>query len=60
MSGCYGNDPEDRAREKELNEYLDRTYGDDDTDKDDEPDDLDFIEAVREKERDDKMEAEYE
>ncbi len=60
MSGCFGNDPEDRAREKELNEYLDRTYGDDDTDKDDEPDDLDFIEAVREKERDDKMEAEYE
>jgi len=60
LSGCFGNDPEDRAREKELNEYLDRTYGDDDTDKDDEPDDLDFIEAVREKERDDKMEAEYE
>ena len=59
MSGCFGNDPEDRAREKELNEYLDRTYGDDDTDED-EPDDLDFIEAVREKERDDKMEAEYE
>jgi len=57
LSGCFENDPEDRAREKELNEYLDRTYGGDD---DDEPDDLDFIEAVREKERDDKMEAEYE
>jgi len=61
MSGCFGNDPEDRAREKELNEYLERTYGGDDEDEeDDEPDDFDFIEAVREKERDDKMEADYE
>ena len=22
MSGCFGNDPEDRAREAELNRYL--------------------------------------
>ena len=27
MSGCYGNNPEDRAREAELNRYLDKTYG---------------------------------
>ena len=23
MAGCYGNDPEDKARERELNRYLD-------------------------------------
>lgn len=28
MAGCFGNDPEDRARERELNNYLDATYGD--------------------------------
>lgn len=27
MTGCYGNHPEDRARERELNDYLDKTYG---------------------------------
>ena len=27
MSGCYGNNLEDRAREAELNRYLDKTYG---------------------------------
>ena len=26
LSGIYGNNPEDRAREAELNRYLDKTY----------------------------------
>ena len=37
MSGCFGNDPEDRARERELDRYLAEAYGDDD-EEDDEPD----------------------
>ena len=27
MAGIYGNHPEDRAREKELEDYLDFMYG---------------------------------
>jgi hypothetical protein len=31
MAGCYGNDPEDRAREQELFRYLDEEDEDDDS-----------------------------
>lgn len=34
MAGCYGNDQEDQARERELNRYLDKTYGDDQPEQD--------------------------
>lgn len=36
MSGCFGNDPEDRAREKELDRYTDSL---DESKTDDEADD---------------------
>lgn len=29
MAGCFGNNPEDRARERDLNAYLDKTYAKD-------------------------------
>jgi len=38
MSGCFGNDPEDRARERELDRYLASTE-DEDEDEEDDPED---------------------
>jgi hypothetical protein len=35
MSGCYGNDPEDRARERELNRYLEDRFGSDEPKRED-------------------------
>ena len=38
MSGCFGNDPEDRAREKELDDYLNSLDWSDDDDEEAEDD----------------------
>lgn len=34
MAGCFGNHPEDRAREKELDRYLNSLIEDDEIEKD--------------------------
>lgn len=36
MAGCFGNSKEDKSRERELNQYLDRFDDDNEKDEDDE------------------------
>lgn len=39
MAGCFGNDPEDRAREKELDDYLATQEPEEDQDDEEEEED---------------------
>jgi hypothetical protein len=38
MAGCFGNDPEDKARERELDKYLGGFVYDDEIEEDDDDD----------------------